>query len=323
MDAKVPKCPACCAPLSFDGATGKAVCGFCGSSFSREELIPEAIAVDSMKGGVAAAFSSPRPIQKHIEESQSGECPEHADAVIPFRVTKEQAIQGFKDYYAGSKLLPKAFVKALENQEIEQVFYPAWIFNVRVEGYQEFDCKTIRIWNDCGDDCKEAKYYRPRRRGSIRLAEVPILGTTRLRKENAKRLEPFHISEAQRFTEGVIRGANVETFSVNYQQAAAQVETLGKDALTAKFHETLKQFYRIEGKPLDAQVFEEASYSVLFPVWKLTFEHLGNYSLYMNAQTGVIAGEVPPNNTKMYLSCIAAFAGVLAVGITFALALFG
>ncbi|MGN0261462.1 MAG: hypothetical protein ACI4B9_01225 [Eggerthellaceae bacterium] len=323
MDVEALKCPACCALLSIDNATGSAVCEFCGTSFSREELFPTEIAADPMKDGVSAAFSGPMPIEPQAIDSLPCECPEHEDMVIPFRVTKEQAIQGFKEYYAGSKLLPKAFVKALDNQEIEQVFYPVWVFDVRVEGSQDFDCKTIRIWNDRGSDCKEAKYYRSRRRGSIRLTKVPIPGTTKLRKEKAKRLEPYNLFEAQPFSQGAVRGANVEPFSVDHRLAASQVEELGKNVLTAKFHESLKQFYRIDGKPLDARVLEESSYSVLVPIWRLKFEHLGKYFLYMNGQTGAIAGEVPPNNAKMYLSCIAAFTGVVAAGVAFALALFG
>ena len=322
MDAKVLKCPACCAPLSIDNATGGAVCEFCGTSFSREELFPMEIAVDPIKGGVAAASSNLMPVEQQAIDSLPCECPEHADMVIPFRVTKEQAIQGFKEYYAGSKLLPKAFVKALENQEIEQVFYPVWVFDARVEGAQDFDCQDNRIWKEYETLRKVSRSFKSSRSGSLRM-EVRVLGTDNVKEEMEKDIELYCLDDVQPFSQDIIKDANIELFTLNHDQALFRAGEIGEKALIAKFGETLSQFCRVECKPLDAEVYEERSCSVLFPAWRVNFEYFGKHSLYMNGQNGVITGNVPFDKKKLYLPSVGVFAGIFLVGFTTAFAFFG
>ena len=53
------QCPACTGPLHFDGASGKLVCDFCGSSYDTAEI--EALYAEKEAAAETAAQNKPTP----------------------------------------------------------------------------------------------------------------------------------------------------------------------------------------------------------------------------------------------------------------------
>ena len=74
------QCPACTGPLHFDGASGKLVCDFCGSSYDTAEI--EALYAEKKK-----PLPKPRHrINKHRRQTPSGAKTRPPDcAAIPAR----------------------------------------------------------------------------------------------------------------------------------------------------------------------------------------------------------------------------------------------
>ena len=88
------KCPACTGPLHFVGASGKLECDYCGA-----QLICDA---------TTAATSCPYCGNPTVVPGQFAGTLK-PDFVIPFKLSREDAIQRLKQHYKGKVFLPKSF----------------------------------------------------------------------------------------------------------------------------------------------------------------------------------------------------------------------
>ena len=126
------QCPACTGPLQFSAETGKLECEYCGSSFSVEEI--EALYAQKNEQAEAAAEAQPatdewgeeaRSMRAYScpscgaeliceETTAATACPycgnptvvpgqfsstRKPDCIIPFKLTKEQAVEALKKHY--------------------------------------------------------------------------------------------------------------------------------------------------------------------------------------------------------------------------------
>ena len=94
-------CPSCGAELICDKSTAATSCPYCGNP----TVIP-------------GQFSgSLKP-----------------DYIIPFKVSKEDAVKALKEHYKGKILLPKDFTAENHIQEIRGIYVPFWLFDGKAEG---------------------------------------------------------------------------------------------------------------------------------------------------------------------------------------------
>lgn len=93
---KVYSCPSCGAELICDETTAATSCPYCGNP----AVVP---------GQLGGALKP--------------------DFVIPFKLSKEDAIAALKEHYKGKKLLPKSFTESNHINEIKGVYVPFWLFD--------------------------------------------------------------------------------------------------------------------------------------------------------------------------------------------------
>ena len=140
------QCPACTGPLHFDGASGKLVCDFCGSSYDTAEI--EAIYAEKEAAAETAAQNKQAPPPDSVwseneaaglrsyscpscgaelicdETTAATSCPycgnptviagqfsgmQRPELVLPFVLDKNAAKAALKKYYRGKRFLPNAF----------------------------------------------------------------------------------------------------------------------------------------------------------------------------------------------------------------------
>ena len=155
------QCPACTGPLHFDGASGKLVCDFCGSSYDTAEI--EALYAEKEAAAETAAQNkqAPPPDSVWSENEAAGlrsyscpscgaelicdetpaatSCPycgnptviagqfsgmQRPELVLPFVLDKNAAKAALKKYYRGKRFLPNAFSSQNHIEEIKGVYVP-------------------------------------------------------------------------------------------------------------------------------------------------------------------------------------------------------
>ena len=140
-------CPSCGADLICDENTAATSCPYCGNP----TVVPGQF---------------------------SGEL--RPDLIIPFKISKEDAVKALKDYYKGKFFLPKSFTEANHIQEIKGIYVPFWMFDGKAEGnayYEAGQSRTVRSENS---EVTETKYYDVYRAGNVTFEKVPVDASSKL-----------------------------------------------------------------------------------------------------------------------------------------------
>ena len=173
------QCPACTGPLHFDGASGKLVCDFCGSSYDTAEI--EALYAEKEAAAETAAQNKQAPPPDSVwseneaaglrsyscpscgaelicdETTAATSCPycgnptviagqfsgmQRPELVLPFVLDKNAAKAALKKYYRGKRFLPNAFSSQNHIEEIKGVYVPFWLFDANASGSGQYEATT-------------------------------------------------------------------------------------------------------------------------------------------------------------------------------------
>ena len=139
------KCRGCGAPLQFDAATGKLTCDFCGSSFDPSEYAEDTKEAVEKREQEASQWGVAEGMKSYVcpscgaelicdENTAATSCPycgnnavmpgqfsgaRQPEFILPFKITKDQAVAALKEHYKGKILLPKAFKSGNQIQKIQ------------------------------------------------------------------------------------------------------------------------------------------------------------------------------------------------------------
>ena len=108
---RVYSCPSCGAELICDESTAATSCPYCGNP----TVVP---------GQFSGAL---RP-----------------DFILPFRLTKDDAVQALRTHYKGKPFLPKSFTSANHIEQIQGVYVPFWLFDGGAEGEVDYKAANSR-----------------------------------------------------------------------------------------------------------------------------------------------------------------------------------
>ena len=268
-------CSACAAQLLVDSTTAITECPYCGN----QSVIPNQV-TGAMK----------------------------PDYIIPFKVTKDQAMDALKSHYQGKSLLPNAFSEQNHLEHIQGVYVPFWLYTYKANGHATYRAERIRVWTDGrGDTMQETSSYDCTRVGSMEFKNIPADGSSKMPDAHMDAIEPFDYSELQPFSVAYLPGYAAERYDVDAEacksRATGRMETSVEEALA----NTVEGYDNVstESKQVDATL-ESVSYA-LMPVWMLhTRWNNEDYLFAMNGQTGKFIGDLPIDSGKV----VKWFAGV-------------
>ncbi len=320
MTARAGQCPNCGAPRRFDAGRGTLRCEHCGAALDPEALdgrsalenpaprggadAPAAFECSScgaqmVTSGVTASLHCPWCGSNTVVPAQfSGEL--RPDWIIPFRTTRDQALEAYRAYYRGSLfkrfMQPRAFRRCNEVEDLQGVYVPFRLYDGAATVDAVYDTYDVERR---GPLRETRAVYREEIRGAIRFEKVPADASRRMSDDLMDSIEPYDLAELTPFSLSYLPGLLAERYDVgakeDEQRAAERVKKTAA-ARVAKVirHETL-------GETRQAQVklrTNRVQYALL-PVWLLTARWKdGKRTFAMNGQTGRFTGELPMSIPK-------------------------
>ena len=284
-------CPACGAQLLVDQVTAVTSCPYCGNN----AVVPGQLS-DVLK----------------------------PDYVIPFKLSKEDAIAGLKKYYSNKKLLPNSFTAENHLQEIQGVYVPFWLYSGTATGNVTFNGRNIRTWADSKNTYTETDHWLLHRVGTMDFNLVPVDGSTKMPDAHMDAIEPFDYSEMVPFSVAYLPGYVTDRYDLDVKQCDARarkrVESTCVDAIEA----TVGGYMEIDVAQADSDVkWTNVAYALL-PVWMLhTRWNDEDFLFAMNGQTGKLIGDLPVDKTKAWRNRAAIFFPLVALIVVIVIALFG
>lgn len=347
------KCPNCDGELIFDPATQKYKCEYCVSIFTQEELdnmqreestekevgvssgyMPEEDATRESAVKGAKIYTCPSCGAEIVTDATTAatfcyychnpvilggrlEGDYLPDKIIPFEITKEEAVKRFLEFVGRKKFVPKAFFSKQQIDSICGVYFPYWNYNAKVEGALQGQAKKIRSWTTGNMRYTETKFYDVRREGIVSLENMTENALQKANADLARGVMPYNFDKMQDFNMGYLSGFFAEKRDIEKGSLHDKMQGEAKDYAEKMLRDTINNYSSVSIANANMRLrIEDWSYCLL-PVWTITYKGRDGKIYYysMNGQTGEVCGNLPVDHKKLALVSGAVSAVILILGL--------
>lgn len=241
------------------------------------------------------------------------------DYVIPFKLTKDDAIAALKKFYQGRKLLPDRFSAEEHMNEITGVYVPFWLFDCETSAEMTFDATSVTKWRDSTYDYTKIDHYLVQRNGTLRFERVPVDGATRMDDALMDAIEPFDYRDLVPFNQAYLSGYVANKPDVDVEGSLPRANDRVINSTVSAFANTVKGYMSVTPKSRSVQAHEGTIKYAMLPVWLLTTRYEDKiYTFAMNGQTGKLVGTLPVDERKYKIQMykVAGIIAAIAIALT-------
>lgn len=323
------KCPCCGGAIEFNSSVQKMKCPFCDTEFEMEALkaYDEELKKEGkedltweQEAGAQWQEGETDGMRVYVCNSCGGEiigdattaatsCPFcdnpvvmmgqfkgdlKPDFVIPFKLDKKAAKEGFMKHLKGKHLLPKVFKDENHIDEIKGIYVPFWLFDSQVDADISYKATRIRKWSDSKYRYTENSFYSAVRAGNIGFERVPVDGSSKMDDDLMESIEPYDFSEAVDFQTAYLAGYFADKYDVTVEQSMERANERIKKSTADAFAKTVTGYNVVVPERVNIRLSESRAKYALYPVWILnTSWKEQKFVFAMNGQTGKFVGNLP------------------------------
>ena len=280
---RVYSCPSCGAELICDETTAATSCPYCGNP----TVVP---------GQFSGAL---RP-----------------DFILPFRLTKDDAVQALRAHYKGKPFLPKSFTSANHIEQIQGVYVPFWLFDGGAEGSASYRASNTSVYETGDYEVTETMHYDVFRAGSIAFEKIPVDASSKMPDDHMDSIEPFDYAQLRPFSTAYLPGYLADKYDVTIDDSRDRADARCRETLAQALRDTVTGYGTCVTDHTDIRLHRGKVHYALLPVWMLSTKWNGESFLFaMNGQTGKLVGDLPTDRGR-YWGTFGAIAGVVTVALT-------
>src|SRR5690606_22124485 len=249
-EAKEYHCENCGAVLITDHDTVATRCSFCGAGV---------VLADRVSGTYAPSL------------------------VIPFTVSKEEAIQGFKKWCRNGLLTPSDFMTADRIKNITGMYVPFWMYDLNSRVQVKAEGKIIRTYTRGDYIYTETKYYDVFRDINLDYIKVPVDASKKMNDELMDKLEPYPYDQLKEFKTPYLAGYIAEKYNYSDDELLPRVKSKIQSFIDSYISSTMHGYTTVTYRMKDIDTKKVKSYYVLLPVWMVTYNYKNkDYIFAMN-----------------------------------------
>ena len=278
---RVYSCPSCGAELICDQST--AACPYCGNP----AIVP---------GQFSGAL---RP-----------------DYILPFRLSKDDAVQALRAHYKGKPFLPRSFTSANHIEQIQGVYVPFWLFDGGAEGAASYRASNTNVYETGDYEITETRHYHVVRAGSLAFEKIPVDASSKMPDDHMDSIEPFDYAQLRPFSTAYLPGYLADKYDVTIDDSRDRADTRCRETLAQALRDTVTGYGACVTEREDIALRRGKVHYALLPVWMLSTKWRGQDFLFaMNGQTGKLVGDLPTDRGRFW-GMFAAIAAPLTVALT-------
>ena len=335
------KCLNCGASIKYNPKKKKFICDYCGGCFTLEEiknnkekvgkndkLTREFSKMEDMEGYLCKNCGAEIISLENISSTTCLYCKSSAiiknrltgiykpESIIPFKYKKEEAIECFLNLCKGRLLIPNGFKDKKNIFEMEGLYVPFWLYDVRNDSYLRCDGTRVSSWMDRRYVYTKTDYYKVERGGLIDFESVPNDAATRFDDTIMNAIEPFNYSELINFDPSYLAGFLSEKYDVESADAYKNASNRIKIDSTNFLRSEMNGYSTLINKESKNDLIINKTKYVLLPVYVLNIKYNDKiYHFAMNGQTKKMVGEIPVSKGKLMLLILLIF--IIIFGILF------
>ena len=280
---RVYSCPSCGAELICDQSTAATACPYCGNP----AIVP---------GQFSGAL---RP-----------------DYILPFRLSKDDAVQALRAHYKGKPFLPRSFTSANHVEQIQGVYVPFWLFDGGAEGAASYRASNTNVFETGDYEITETRHYHVVRAGSLAFEKIPVDASSKMPDDHMDSIEPFDYAQLRPFSTAYLPGYLADKYDVTIDDSRDRADTRCRETLAQALRDTVTGYGACVTEREDIALRRSKVHYALLPVWMLSTKWHGQDFLFaMNGQTGKLVGDLPTDRGRFW-GMFAAIAAPLTVALT-------
>ena len=351
MSAKKFKCRSCGANLEFAPGAATLKCPYCGHENeipqSGEEIkeldfhefleqateTAETVEVQTVKCESCGAESSLDPnvttshcpfcgMTMHAEAKTSRTI--KPKAVLPFKVTKQDAVSEFRSWLKGLWFAPGDLKKYAQMEgALKGMYIPYWTYDTNTFSYytgeRGIDYVETEYYTEEDEDGNTVEKSREVTRtewtpvnGSVwnDFDDVLVLASWSLPREKTEALEPWDLENLAPYQVEYLSGFQVEAYQVDLEQGFNQAKKIMEGEIEDTIEDDIGgDHQRIHS--VKTQYDNITFKHILLPIWINAYRYQGKpFRFVVNARTGEVQGERPYSVFKIVM----AIGGALVAG---------
>lgn len=280
---RVYSCPSCGAELICDQSTAATACPYCGNP----AIVP---------GQFSGAL---RP-----------------DYILPFRLSKDDAVQALRAHYKGKPFLPRSFTSANHIEQIQGVYVPFWLFDGGAEGAASYRASNTNVYEAGDYEITETRHYHVVRAGLLSFEKIPVDASSKMPDDHMDSIEPFDYAQLRPFSTAYLPGYLADKYDVTIDDSRDRADTRCRETLAQALRDTVTGYGACVTEREDIALWRGKVHYALLPVWMLSTKWRGQDFLFaMNGQTGKLVGDLPTDRGRFW-GMFAAIAAPLTVALT-------
>ncbi len=342
-------CEGCGADLRWDPGVTALKCPYCGFE---KEVAPSAGQIQERP--IDAALRAPRDLgwgaerkvivckrcgahttlDPHVAASSCAFCgttavveaPPDANVVrpeglLPFRITRESALQSFRAWLHKLWLRPNDLKRASRVDKLQGAYIPFWTFDAATQswwtaeaGYYYYVDVRVNQGGKMVTKREQRVRWEPAS-GTLQkfFDDVPVPASRGIDQALARNIEPFPTAELTPYEPSYLSGFLAEENAIDLPEALESAKT--------RMREEIRRACAAE-VPGDTQrnlsvqsVFSAVAYkNALLPVWIAAYDYHGKpYRFLVNGVTGKCTGTAPWSWIKVTLAVLAALTVLLII----------
>lgn len=230
------------------------------------------------------------------------------NAVVPFRITKESAMERFRAWVKKKLFAPREFKKFAKAENVNGIYNPAFTYDANTFTYYQgrlgrYHTETTRV-NGKTVTKRVLRYFNISGTYSSFFDDILIQAATKIPQKTVDALKPFDTNNANEYQKEFMHGYTANQYDKDgiacWTEARGLIGKLIKDAILRKYtYDVVASF--------DAKTeYSDVKYKyVLLPLYVGHCSwHKKIYNFFVNGFNGKVSGKTPKSPLKITLAVL-------------------
>ncbi len=247
------------------------------------------------------------------------------DFIIPFKLSKEEAVEALKKHYKGKFFLNKRFKDDNHINEIQGLYVPFWLYSGVAHADMSFHATRVMRHREGDYEVVNTSHYNIRRSGDLAFNDIPADASVKMDDDFMDSIEPFDYRDFKEFSTAYMPGFLADRYDVSAEECSKRADLRASNSTASMLRDDVVGYATVTETGRSISINKGLVKYVMMPVWILNTKYRDkNFQFMMNGQTGKLVGNLPIDWPKVavftvILTAILSF-GAYFVGIGGAIA---
>ncbi|MBQ0027652.1 MAG: hypothetical protein KBS96_03510 [Lachnospiraceae bacterium] len=325
------KCKNCGGNILYNPEKGTMCCPHCESLESEDKLVSTEYMVSCancgapMDGAIKQFTSATKCLNCGtyviLDERVEGDL--RPEFVLPFRISRNKAIDLLRDEFGKRIFTPSAFLNKASVDKIEGSYIPFFMYDYDTYSRYQGVGTKVRTWTSGGYEYTETSYYDIYREMKADFDMVPVDASDAMEDGLMDLLEPFNYAGLEQFNEKYMSGFMGEMYNQPEEALAPRAIDKIAKAVDGLLNGSISGYSTVTKVNKNTDLKKKNVHYALLPVWEYVFSFRGvDYKFHVNGETGKVVGRTPVDKQKVvaFSGTVFALVSIIGMAIRFAMA---